>query len=36
VRELSGGKQSPVIERPRGMRSFPIAQPEMPAPTDAK
>lgn len=27
VRELSGGKQMPVIERPRGMRSFPLAKP---------
>jgi hypothetical protein len=32
VRELSGGKQSPVIESPRGVRSFPLAQPGSPAP----
>jgi WD40 repeat protein len=25
--ELSGGRQMPVIERPRGVRSFPIAKP---------
>jgi hypothetical protein len=28
VRELSGGKQVPVIERPRGVRSFPLAKPQ--------
>lgn len=28
VRELSGGKQSTAIERPRGVPSFPIAQPK--------
>jgi hypothetical protein len=32
VRELSGGKQVPVIERPRGVRSFPLAKPKTPAP----
>ena len=31
VRELSGGKQVPVIERPRGLRSFPLAKPPAPA-----
>ena len=28
VLELSGGKQMPVIERPRGVRSFPLAKPQ--------
>lgn len=28
VRELSGGKQVPIIERPRGVRSFPLAKPQ--------
>jgi WD40 repeat protein len=32
VRELSGGKQVPVIERPRGVRSFPLAKPPSTAP----
>jgi hypothetical protein len=32
VRELSGGKQVPVIERPRGVRSFPLAKPRTTAP----
>ncbi len=32
VRELSGGKQVPVIERPRGVRSFPLAKPPTAAP----
>jgi WD40 repeat protein len=27
VQELTGGKQMPVIERPRGVRSFPLAKP---------
>lgn len=27
VRELSGGKQTPIIERPHAMRSFPLARP---------
>ena len=27
VRELTGGKQSPVVEAPRGIRSFPLAKP---------
>ena len=30
VRELSGGQQVPVIERPRGVRSFPLAKPPVP------
>ena len=32
VQELSGGKQAPVIERPRGVRSFPLAKPQAAAP----
>jgi hypothetical protein len=28
VQELTGGKQMPVIERPRGVRSFPLAKPQ--------
>lgn len=32
VRELTGGKQNSVIERPRAVRSFPLAKPELPAP----
>jgi WD40 repeat protein len=27
VRELSAGKQSPIIERPHGVKSFPLARP---------
>lgn len=27
VQELTAGKQMPVIERPRGVRSFPLAKP---------
>jgi len=30
VRELSAGKQTPIIERPHGMRSFPLVQPSSP------
>lgn len=30
VRELSGGKQVPVVERPRGVRTFPLARPAAP------
>jgi hypothetical protein len=32
VRELTAGKQSSVIERPPGVRSFPIAKPDLPRP----
>jgi WD40 repeat protein len=32
VRELSGGKENSVIERPVNVRSFPIAKPELSAP----
>jgi len=33
---LTGGKQTPLIERPRGVRSFPLAKPGgQPAPTPA-
>jgi hypothetical protein len=28
VRELSGGKQMPIVERPRGVRTFPLTKPE--------
>ncbi len=32
VRELSGGKQNSVVERPADVRSFPIAKPKLAAP----
>jgi hypothetical protein len=32
VRELTGGKQSSVVERPPGVRSFPLAKPDLPRP----
>jgi WD40 repeat protein len=32
VRELTGGKQSSVIERPPGVRSFPITKPDLTKP----
>jgi hypothetical protein len=32
VRELTGGKQNSVIERPSDVRSFPVAKPQLPAP----